>query len=66
MAITHCKRTYRKHKLHWLRFTLRPTAWNWSLCGKRLGSGFFATRIEDVTCRTCLLILDIPPKGLNG
>ena len=53
MTKSHDRRTYSKYKLHWARFTMRPNAWNWSVCGKRLSSGFFATRIEDITCKVC-------------
>jgi len=40
-------------KLHWARFTMRSTAWNWSMCGKRLPAIAFAAAIPDITCKTC-------------
>ena len=40
-------------KLHWARFTLRPTTWNWSVCGKRIPFSALAATIPEITCKTC-------------
>ena len=35
-------------------------------CGKRVLQRYATRHFADVTCRTCLLILDIPPGDLDG
>jgi len=53
-------------KIHYHHYSDYASAYSYTRCGKRVLDGFTTMDPRLVTCRTCLLILDIPVGELDG
>jgi hypothetical protein len=55
----------RKPKIHYYNRRLVQCGFVWTRCGKWLSINVATRKPEEVTCRTCKLILDIPEGELD-